>query len=185
MYLVVYDSRKVSALIDLVTQYFSPLPSNYKPNPMTHKRVSPFHRHTGRIIHYKCRSCNNHLTMYWQTPNLDAQPQYAISEFILHYMSYRGKGSVFWFLQNKQLASSLQAGFSLKTKYFYILEIDITLSETGLKNVSFVINSVFQFMNVFKKLSKTEYVRLWKEYIDIAYVKFHFPTSENLYTFLE
>ena len=184
MHLVVYDARSNSALVNLVTQYFSLLPS-IKPNPTTNKRVSPFHSHTGRIIHYKCRSCNRHLTMYWQTPNLDAQPQYAISSFISRYLRYHGNGSIIWYLQNLRLALRLQSKFSVTTKSFYIFQIDITLTEAGLKRVSFVIKSVFQFMNMFIKMSETEYAKLWKEFIDVANIKFHFPTSEQIFQFLE
>ena len=184
MNLMVHHTTKISSLVELTTQYFSLLKS-FKAYPKKHKIQLPFDNYAGRIIHYKCWSCSNHLIMFWQTPNLGADPKHAISEFIKRYLSFTGNGSINSFLQKRRLAFGLQAEFKLETESFYILEIDITLTKHGFEKISFVIRSMVQFMKTFMQISKDQYNELWKKLIEEAEIKFHFPIQEDLFEFLQ
>ena len=183
MNLVVHHTTNTTILVESTTQYFSLLKS-FKTYPKK-DTIRPFDNYAGKVIHYKCWSCSNHLIMFWQTPNLGANPRHAISEFIKRYLSFTGDGSITLYLQTLRLALSLQAEFTLETESFYILEVDIILTKHGFEKISFVIRSVVQFMETFMKMSKVEYNKLWKKSIEMAEIKFHFPIEEDLFEFLE
>jgi len=185
MNLVVYDAKRTSSLINLVTYYFSLLPRS-KPYPIPHETlISPFDNYAGKIIQYKCSSCSKYLNMFWEMPKLDTNPRYAISDFISRYVGCTGRGSIIGYLQSLNLAIGIDAEFSLKSDSFYIYELNIRLTDKGFKKISYVIKTVFQSLSTFMRISENHFNKLWEDFIGVADIKFHFPTNEILYDFLE
>ena len=62
---------------------------------------------------------------------------------------------------------------------FYLFKLQITLTEGGLANVSQVIKTVFEFMNVFKNMTSDEFESKWEDYIRVSLVTFDYKDKES------
>ena len=164
MSLVVYGSENVSVLNDMVKYSFSAI-SNTGVSPKTYNTIAFPASYLGRIILYLPQADTNILTLYWQTVSLQIYHQNAVSSFIAHYLGHEEEGSALSYLQTRVLATALVAGVEVGADSFYIFKLQITLTDAGLENVSNVIRTVFQFIQLLDSMTEVEFDLKWDDYI--------------------
>jgi len=181
MNLVISANLNTSTLLKMVTKDFSffTIPNDIQKDN-SNKTLLPFNNHLGRIVIYQCINCMGVLYMIWQTPCLHDYPRHAVSEFLMHHLDYEGKGSISNYLQYHNLALSVTSHVTVKTDHFYLITMEVTLTEDGYSNISNVIKCVFEFMELFKAMSIMHFRDLWKDFIKIKIINFFFGEKESL-----
>ncbi len=163
MQLVVYGRDDIATLTNWTLNSFSSVPnSNLSPPPLnTTSFPPPFNR---RIIYYYPVADTNSLSINWQVPSLEKKYRNDISGFISRYLGQEDVNSVLYLLKKEGLATSLSAGVQIATGTFTLLNVNIELTEAGLKSVSRVIQAVHWNVELLRGMNKSEFVGRFAEY---------------------
>jgi len=73
-------------------------------------------------------------------------------------VGHEGSGSLLSLLKMKNLASNLSAGGGISNKSFSSFDVDIQLTEKGIKNYNKVIEYFFQYINLIRRTGLPKYV---------------------------
>ena len=186
MNLAVYSSESIHTMLELVNRTFSKIP-NTKVKPATHEAPLPLQNHTGRIIVYRrLDNTKTTLSMYWQTPRFLGASKQCVKGFLLHLFNSRGEGSLYAYLQSQMLAGNVDFVEEYENmNTFFLFKLFIMVTEQGQTKMNEVIRAVFQFINIHKQMSKREFSKQWKNYIDIAQIRFDYWIDTSPYNFVK
>ena len=95
------------------------------------------------------------LQMYWQLPETLSRWKCDPSSYLDWLIGHEGKGSIFNYLQENQLCTSLSAGVDPYGDTYNCLftqfKIEMTITEKGLKNLDLIRNTVFSYLQMLRK----------------------------------
>ena len=69
-----------------------------------------------------------------------------VTEFLSRYLGHEGAGSILDFLKEREWANSLLAGTSESTDSFTLFVMIMELTDDGLRHISDVVATVFQYV---------------------------------------
>jgi insulysin len=94
------------------------------------------------------------------------------SRFIGHLIGHEGVGSILAYLKKQGLANALSAGAHPVCRGSAFFEIDISLTQEGLKNYQAVLRTVFQYIGMMKEDPPLQWV--YDEMKDVSEMNFRF-----------
>jgi len=178
MNLVIYGNNNITTLLSMVEKYFLDIP-NKNLQPPIPGPTQPFTGHLGRVIIYELKS-NHFLNIYWQTPSLDFPPRNKIVNFIDYLLHSEHQGSLNRALVHRGLAINIDLGFPYQRNYFYLFRVRIELTEKGLAHTVLVLQLVFDYIAVLKKMSWEEYKVLWKNFMAMEEVNYEYNMKYSI-----
>ena len=97
-----------------------------------------------------------------------------MGSFITRYLSHQGTTSAAYELKIRNYATSLSAGVAVETDSYTLFEVQIELTENGIRNVSEVVRVLFQHIVRFQSLSEREFNQLWADFQSVSQIKFDY-----------
>ena len=174
MQLVVYSRDDLNALSHMTTQSFSAI-LNRNITKVTYNTTSFPPQYSGYIIHYYPEADTDILTIYWQvTPSLQPHYRNAVGSFITQYLGHQGNTSVAYKLKAMNYARSLAVGVAVETDSYTLFMVQIELMENGIRNVSEVVQILFQYIVRFQSIDGSEFEWLWVDFKPVSQIKFDY-----------
>ena len=175
MQLVVYGRDDLDTLSHMTTQSFSAIP-NRNISKVTYNTTSfPAPQYSGFIVHYYPEADSDILTISWQvTPTLQPRYRNAVGSFITRYLGHEGTTSAAYQLKIQNYATSLSADVAVETDSYTLFEVQIELTENGIRNVSEVIRILFQHVVRFQSLNEREFNQLWADFQPVSQIRFDY-----------
>jgi insulysin len=179
MYLAVYGRENTTMLWDLITDVFSNISSNTSYDlPATYSSTAFPPGYTGKLIHYRPEASTNTLSLYWQTPSLQEHRRNFVGNFLLRYLGHKGHGGLFDLLLRRGYASDLDADVEVEADSFELFVLQITLTDSGLENVSEVVQAVFYYTHLLATMSEEEFEQKWEDYSEVETISFDYAEKE-------
>ena len=174
MQLVVYGQDNLDTLSNMTAQSFSAIP-NRNVAKATYNTTSFPPQYSGYIIHYYPEADTDILTIYWQvTPSLQPHYRNAVGSFITRYLGHQGATSAAFMLKALNYATSLAADIEVETDSYSLFVVQIELTENGIRNVSEVVQVLFQHIVRFRSINESEFNRLWVDFKPVSQIKFDY-----------
>ncbi len=138
----------------------------------------------GKFVYIEPVKDKQTLTIIWELPKKFAKMEALASEEILcHILGHEGEKSLLADLKSKDLAESLGCGTMRINDDFLELNLEIELTEKGLKDVNQVIGEVYQTINRLKE--KGVPASLFNEVQKMAIIQYQYQNKQQEYKFLE
>lgn len=93
-------------------------------------------------------------------------------DYLSHFVGHEGHGSLLSALKSRGWASELTGGISEESTAYFLFDVMITLTETGLENVAECCKLVFAYLALLKERKAQRWV--WDEMANIAAMKFRY-----------
>ncbi|MBL7663671.1 MAG: insulinase family protein [Bacteriovoracaceae bacterium] len=154
MNLVIYSKESVSDIKKNVSKFFSDIPNKNNevaklpwvekqaPRLVEVKSISKIQR---LVLDFKVDS---HRMKFWPTKPL---------QIIGHYLGHEGDGSLLSFFKKQNLAFSLSAG-NYETSFENVFSLSMNLTDKGVEQIPFIVQTVFQYIDMLKKVGLEDYV---------------------------
>lgn len=158
MHLIVYSPLPLDQLQKLVEQDFSTIPDTQKQwtppsQPLTDSMME------GKMAIVQPVKQQRSLLFFWELPaNLVADRNYRPDDIVAYVLGYEGPKSIFAELKKDQLADSITSGSGRLGGNNYIFNLQIGLTDKGVKNVDTVIQRVFEGIAAYKKAGAPKYL---------------------------
>jgi insulysin len=172
MKLVVLGRESLDELESWVVELFSEvknkdLPENRwdGPRPLTEKELS-----TEIFAKPVMESRSLEISFPWQDEDemYETQP----ARFLSHLIGHEGPGSILAYLKDEGLANSLSAGYHTVCPGAAFFEIEISLTQEGLKSYKKVVKAVFNYISLMKENPPVDWMH--EEMKNMAEVDFRF-----------
>ncbi|ARF09651.1 Zn-dependent peptidase [Indivirus ILV1] len=136
MKLVILTNKKVkNNIIDIFSQVKN---KNVK---ITHQIILPYEN--SHLIKLVPIQNSDELIIFWQIPI--TSKKYKPLKYISYLLGHEGQGSLYYFLKNNGLCTSLMPGIQYEDNTFQLYGINIELTEEGLKHIPFIIDCVYKY----------------------------------------
>ena len=99
--------------------------------------------------------------------------------FISSLIGDEGPGSVIDYLRRQNWATDLSVGTELQTQTFDIIDVDITLTQSGIRHVSDVVGVVMQYASMLRNLDNDTLHKLWNDYVQVAIINFDYAAKTS------
>ena len=156
MALVIYSPLPMDALKKLAIDKFSKIENKNKEGFAT-KETMFIKSSLGKIVYVKPVSNLQNLTIQWEIDLLENDNSKSL-ELIAYTLNMGQKNSLYEYLKKTRLVESLTANASLVTKNKYIFELEMKLTDIGLKKYDAIIKICFEALNNLKITSVPKYL---------------------------
>lgn len=145
MKLVVYGQSDIDTLTKSVEEKFSDVKNNqYGKFKMAEP---PYYDNVyNKMVKLVPVKDKRTLEMIWILDNQEQHYKNPPSRYVSHLMGHEGKGSLLSFLIKEGLATSLSAGGNDNYNCYSELEVTISLSDKGVKQIPKIIGYVFNYI---------------------------------------
>eukprot|EP00117_Sycon_ciliatum_P015742 scpid22605/ scgid15468/ Zinc-metallopeptidase, peroxisomal; Peroxisomal M16 protease len=149
MTLAVLGKESLNTLERLVQDTFSSVPNLKLKRPTFNTPAAfPVPEFTGIKVLMEPLSVVNTVYMYWPLPSLDSKQRERPIYYIAWLLGHEGRGSVLSELKSRQWATSVLAGPGLQTTSHWLMQVSLTLTDSGLANLDEVLSLVFQYIRL-------------------------------------
>lgn len=146
MYVVAISNESLESLAKNVEDKFQTIPKRKLAQPIKQSLTSK--EQQGHLIVIEPIHDLRILNLSWEIPC--SAPSDHSAEIVAALIQSRHPGSLFDILNKEELANSLSASTDNLGSYNRFFEIDIALTETGVKHVDQVIEKIFQYIQLLK-----------------------------------
>jgi len=180
MGLAVLGKESLDELESMVVPMFSCIENSEVEAPvwLDHPFVGP-----AVISHVATVKDLRNLSLSWPLPDLIKEYESAPCSYVSHLIGHEGPGSLLSYLKKEGLANDVCAGEKSGARGFSFFNVDIDLTETGLKEYKKVIHTVFQYINMIKNTGPLEWV--FDEMSNLDTVSFKFQEKQNPQNYVE
>lgn len=176
MKLCVLGREDLDTLSEWACELFSEVPNLPRPVPEFHAPILD-KQHLMKFIHVKPVKDLNKLELTFVVPDMDEQWESKPNQVLSHLIGHEGSGSLLAHLKSLGWANELSAGGHTVSKDNAFFNIDIDLTDEGLKNYENVTHTVFQYVEMLKNSLPQEWIYLELE--DISKASFKFEQKKN------
>jgi insulysin len=121
---------------------------------------------------------NNKIMFFWEVPVVNSK--YSPIEFILHLIDNESIGSINYILKQHGYLSNLSSNIKCHTKDKDVIQFILELSESGLKNIDYVVKVFMNYIELIKSNIESEYmIKLYQEFYKIKTIKFVYQDKVN------
>ena len=177
MQLVVYGRDNLQTLLDTVRRSFTANP-NRNLTKATYTTTSfPPPLYSGFIVHYYPVADKDTLTITWQvTPSLEPFYRHAVGSFMTGYLGSESEHSLANQLKRLNYITSLGAYVQVETDSYTLFSVELELTDTGVGNVSTVIQMLYQDIDRFRTLDPngSELNRHWDDFVAFSQIRFDY-----------
>lgn len=183
MKLVIQSNLPIETLRDQVVEAFKDVPNT---NKTVLSLTSPFltPEFQGKFVYIEPIKDTQKLTIIWELPKKfsslsESQPE----NIICHILGHEGEKSLLAELKKEKLAESLGCGAMRYNEDFSEMDLEVGLTETGLKNIDLVITRVFQTIQRLKEKGVPE--SLFLEIQKMSKIEYQFQNKEQAHNFFQ
>ncbi|CAH2093913.1 unnamed protein product [Euphydryas editha] len=190
MTLAVQARMDLAALEQYVINTFGQIPTNKLPaDDFTEfsfkpEMVSPEFK---SIYYVKPVSDTTEVHLTWCMRSLLSEYESKPHQYISYLLGHEGKGSLLSYLRNKVWALGIYTGNSESgidyTSMYSLFSVHIVLTKEGLDHVDEVLEAVFSYIHMLKKIGPSE--RIYKELKTIEETSFRFETESQPSDYVE
>lgn len=116
---------------------------------------------------------NHELSLYWQLPSVTQKYKFKLDNFWSNILGHEGENSLFSYLRDQSLVTSLCVGNFIDENNFSLFEITMNLTEKGNSEISYIINVIRIFMDILLKMSDNHIKRIYEEDKEISFIDFN------------
>ncbi|XP_072378295.1 nardilysin-like [Diabrotica undecimpunctata] len=177
MTLAIQARLPLDTLEAYVKEFFSGIPNNNLPKPNFNDIVDVFDTPEFNKIYYiKPLTEIIQLDLVWALPSQKYEYKSKAVKYLSHLLGDKGKGSILSYLKKHMWALSLDAFSEFdNNSIFSFLTLNIVLTEEGLKHVFDVIEVVFAYINLIKRVGPQK--QKFEEMKIVADTDFRFETQ--------
>lgn len=157
MKLVVYGQSDIETLTKSVEEKFKDV-KNYNFDKFTMAEPPYYDNVLQKMVKLVPVKDKRTLEMIWILDNQVQHYHYPPSRYVSHLLGHEGKGSLLSFLIKEGLATSLSAGGTDNYDCYSELEVTVSLSDKGLKQIPEIIGYVFNYIQMLKDTEPQEWV---------------------------
>jgi len=158
MHLVLYSSLPLDDLIELTVRDFSTIPSSTQEAERFEATMIGNHQ-KGSLIYIKPIKDMKVLSITWELPEFLATDQEAMAGPLLAYiLKNGGKNSLLGALKHQNLAEGIRAGEDRFSPTNMVFNLDIELTNKGVKEINTVIRCLFEALARLKKTGIPRYI---------------------------
>jgi insulysin len=150
MRLVVYSNLKMEELLVKVSSMFKAIHSEKSEKKVILEELTSSDQ-KGHFLYVKPIKEIQQLSLQWELPKNFAKDETQSAKLIAYALSYGHENSLFQILKNENLAEKLNADVFSIGKENIFLEIEIDLTDKGIKNPHLIIEKCFQALALLKK----------------------------------
>ncbi|XP_046963766.1 nardilysin-like [Vanessa cardui] len=190
MTVAVQARMELSALEQYVVNTFGQIPSNKLPpddfSEFAFKPdlVSPEFR---SLYYIKPVSDTTEVHLTWCMRSLISEYESKPHQYISYLLGHEGKGSLLSYLKNRVWALGIYTGNSESgidyTSMYSLFSIQVVLTKDGLEHVDEVLEAIFSYINMLKKIGPSE--RIYKELKTIEETSFRFEAESQPADYVE
>ena len=175
MTIAMVGNETLDTLQDWAEELYTPISNKKRDRPTFNVLPFPYKdkRYICRRIYYIPKSDDDTLKIVFPI-NIPGRPNLSFGMYIL---GYEGKGSLFQYLSKRGYITQLMASINVETNNFIALSIAMDLTELGLKQPQFIIESVFKYIRRMKENGINR--QLWEENKKIDVFKFKFRENDE------
>lgn len=183
MHLVAISNLPIEELVQLTVERFSAVPSHSLP-PASYPNEVFSSKQKGHFIYIQPVKDLKSLSLIWQLPTEIALDNETGSASLISYALGNGaENSLYEELKREKLAEGLMAGKDRWSKTCNIFEINISLTEAGVKQLNTVISRVYQALNRLKETGIPKYI--FDEKKQMAVIDYEYQSRVNPYEFVQ
>lgn len=158
MHLILYSPLPVEQLTDLAVSNFQDI-VNIDAQPASHDSSMLAKENLGRLVYIEPIQDVRKLTIVWELPQrfthmLDSQPDLLIG----HVLGYEGPESLLAQLKREKLAEKIKTGVDKLSVHKWVFQIEIELTDDGVRKVNDVIERSFQAIARLKEIPLPRYI---------------------------
>ncbi len=144
MKLMVYSSVPLDTLTKMVVEDFKGVPTNNRQPFSVEQMILP-ENGSGQLIFIEPIQNTRELHLLWELPNrfammIDSHP----GKIVCHILGHEGKNSLLAELKKENLATGVSCGIIPESRNHHMLDIQVELTEQGLKKYATVVERVYQ-----------------------------------------
>lgn len=177
MHLVILGREDLDTLSNWATELFSDVKNINRSKPTYPNKVLLKDDHLMKLINVKPVKDLKKLEISFMVPDMDKHWESNPSHYLSHLVGHEGDGSLLAFLKLKGWANELSAGRQTISRDNSFFVISIELTKDGLENRDFVIQSIFQYINMLRNNLPKDYI--FHELKDISRAKFKFKQKAS------
>lgn len=182
MHLIVYSSLPLEKLKELVVQDFQDVPNNNAQSFSSELSISS-PKLSGQMVYVTPLKNQPRLTISWVLPPNFAQMKESLPGVLVCYvLGHEGKNSLLAQLKREKLAEALTCGDELVGAGTKRFNLEISLTEEGIKHVDQVIELCFQAIANFKQKGVPKY--LFDEVKGMATINYEYQQRRDAFDYL-
>lgn len=174
MTLVVYGPQSLDQLENWAESLFSPIENNQA-------KIDPYpqHLYNDLPLDVKVQPVKQLLNLSFIFPLDDSVSDYQKkpTQYIGHLLGHEGEGSLLAWLKQKGWAESLGAGVGNVMQNNSTLQVNISLSETGLNHIDEISTQLFAYIELIKSQGIEEWV--FEEEKQLSHLQFTFAQGQS------
>lgn len=179
MCLVLYSNLPLDTLKSLVENDFSGILAGKKTPAFPDEKIF-LSQNLGKIVYIEPIYNVKNLTLTWEfAPSVPINTKNKADKIIACLLNNKAKGSLSDLLLNKGLASQLHAASEISGKN-KLIEIEIQLTDLGLKNYNEVISLLYAYIHLLQKKGIPEY--FYHELEEMALIQYQYQTRTDSFS---
>lgn len=183
MHLVVYGNQSLEELISQVTASFSPVPCAQQEIPQNFGKMLS-REQLGHLVTIDPVQDLKKVCLTWELPlKFCATSSDHTPEFIAYLLSNKEENSLFEQLKSEGLAEDLHAEIDLFGKQASLFQLEIELTEKGVKEIDQVLDRTFQTLRYLKMNPIPSYV--FDEYKQMSQLLYQYQSRTLTYRTVE
>jgi secreted Zn-dependent insulinase-like peptidase len=135
----------------------------------------------GKLIKLRPVKDLRDMTVVWELPVTTHLYRRSPCSLISYLLAYKGEGSLFAALQDKQWATSVAAGVRTEFEDFTLFEATFSLTEEGLRHWEEVMALLYRSIDVLAQAGDVDLMRYWTEMRTINALDFQYREKTSAY----
>ena len=181
MNLVILSGEEISVMESWVEEHFAGIPCSDMASRTRFDHM-PLTMNDLRLSVIPSSRDENKVTVSFYLPSwLEKQYGKKAEDYISHLVGHEGKGSLLACLKHSEWATDLCAGVSEQNSSFWLFEITVTLTDSGLEAEPgcglCAVRAVFRYLDMLKSMGPQQWV--WDEMKAIARLKWDYLEEED------